>query len=64
MAGRMIAYFLVHRGPAPCFFSEVLYQALTLGPEGTVVSVGDISDADIRHKVQRVGYYEYIYMYD
>ena len=51
--GSMLAYFLIHRGPTPCFFSAELYEQLTAGLENCV-ETRFIADEDLRHQVEKV----------
>lgn len=54
MIGRMIAYFLVHRSPAPKFFSSLMYDILAYGCESCTPTVADIVDTEMKEKVQKV----------
>ena len=51
MAGELIAYFLVHGGPAPQFFSRSMYTILAGSP---CLAIKDIDDEEMRGYVQQV----------
>lgn len=52
---KMIAYFIVHTGPSPCFFSTTMHQLIAGEPcKPTVSDVGDIA---IRTQLQMVCFY-------
>eukprot|EP00794_Sanderia_malayensis_P020750 gene20750-22778_t len=43
-AGKIMAMSIVHGGPAPGFFSPVLFNALAYGPENISVGLDDVAD--------------------
>jgi hypothetical protein len=50
--GNMIAYFIVHKGPSPCFFSSTMYQLLAGKP--CYPNIADVGDFEIRTQLQMV----------
>ena len=46
LAGRIIAVSLVHGGPAPKFFSSILFDALYKDPRNILVKVDNVPDRD------------------
>eukprot|EP00794_Sanderia_malayensis_P017175 gene17175-18904_t len=44
LAGKIMAMSIVHGGPAPGFFSPVLFNALAYGPENISVGLDDVAD--------------------
>ena len=51
----MIAYFLVHRGPAPHFFSDNLYQLLVnTNKFADKLTVNDVKDPDVKENIMKV----------
>lgn len=53
-AGRMIGLSLVHGGPAPGFFSKMLFNCVLYGPENIVPTLEDLADACAKQKVKKV----------
>ncbi len=51
VAGRMIAYIVVHGGPAPQFMSERAFSCLMGKPD---VDISDISDVELRRAITQV----------
>ena len=52
LAGHMIAYFVVHGGPAPQFLSETAYNCLL--DDEPRVAASDISDITLRSAIMQV----------
>lgn len=52
----MIAYFIAHRGPAPHFFSEHMYAAVSSsnGLDDFVASLDDVCDSDYKQQIEQV----------
>jgi len=48
LAGKVLAYSIVHRGPLPRFFSRVLYVAITEGYYEAIPAISDIHDMELR----------------
>ena len=48
LAGHMMAYIIVHGGPAPQFLSETAFSCLLDKP---VVSMGDVIDGALRNSL-------------
>ncbi|KAK1160563.1 G2/M phase-specific E3 ubiquitin-protein ligase-like [Acipenser oxyrinchus oxyrinchus] len=53
-AGRMIGLSLVHGGPAPGFFSKMLFNCVLYGPENIVPIPEDLADACAKQKVKKI----------
>ncbi|XP_033099825.1 G2/M phase-specific E3 ubiquitin-protein ligase-like [Anneissia japonica] len=53
-AGQLIAMSLVHGGPSPTFFSNVLYESIAYGISKTTPGIVDVADSDIRTMLQKV----------
>jgi len=54
MAGRFIAYSIVHNGPLPTFFNRHLYTAISEGCSYAVPDVCDISELDMQLQLRKV----------
>lgn len=53
--GRLIAVSLVHGGPAPKFFSKVLFHAIAKDTGSKIsASINDIADGDMKSEIQQV----------
>ena len=48
LAGRIIAYIIVHGGPSPQFMSETAFSCLMGKPD---VDISDISDVELRRAI-------------
>ena len=55
-AGKMIAYFIVHRGPVPTFFSRFSFDMLVMGCDGIHAKKEDIMDYDIQAHLEKVNH--------
>ncbi|MBN3277309.1 G2E3 ligase, partial [Polyodon spathula] len=53
-AGRMIGLSLIHGGPAPGFFSKMLFNCVLYGPENIVPTLEDLADACAMQKVKKI----------
>ena len=42
--GRLLAYMIVHGGPAPRFLSELAFHMLAYGPSGVQASLGNLNE--------------------
>ena len=51
LAARIIAYIIVHGGPAPQFMSETGFSCLIGKPD---VDISDISDVELRMAITQV----------
>ncbi|XP_063794594.1 uncharacterized protein LOC134949797 [Pseudophryne corroboree] len=54
LAGLSISLSLVHGGPAPNFFSPVLYNALTYGWKNTPLVLQDLVDVEAKEIMQKI----------
>lgn len=54
IAGLILAYCVIHRGPKPSFFSSFLWQILSEGTDNVVPTVDDVDDFEIRSRLQAV----------
>lgn len=52
--GKIIAYCLVHGGPAPTFMSEFLFGLLAYGPDSADPTIDDIVDDEYKQQVQKI----------
>lgn len=51
----MMAYFLVHRGPAPCLMSDHLYQLLVNSARVVErLTVNDVKDPEVKENIMKV----------
>jgi len=55
VVGKVLAYCLVNRGPAPNFLHSMLYTTITEGADKAKPTVSDIVDLDMRKKMKMVG---------
>jgi hypothetical protein len=53
----MMAYFLVHRGPAPCFLSELAYNIVAFGPAKAKATIANVRDESLRARLAEVFIY-------
>lgn len=54
LAGRIIAYSIVHRGTSPTFMHPMMYTAIAEGVEYARPRVSDLHDAALESKLQEV----------
>jgi len=52
--GMVLAYSLIHGGPAPNFFSKQLYRMVSGQAAYGDCSVSDVSDMSVRQQLQQV----------
>ena len=53
-AGRIVCMSLVHGGPAPNFFSDILFNHITQVPKEQNLKVTDINDHGIRPQMEAI----------
>jgi hypothetical protein len=54
VAGEMLAYMMVHKGPTPDFFHPFTYEALSKGLNCVIQNVENVQDEEIREQLQKV----------
>lgn len=54
LAGKVMSYAIVHRGPLPQFLHPQLYAAIAEGCDATSLTVDDIPDFEVRQKMKIV----------
>ena len=65
MAGQVIAWSLIHGGPAGNFFSSSLYNAIVFTGKCRLAYIEDICNSELREKVNRVcPFVELFYLYE
>ena len=52
--GKMMAYSLVHGGPAPTFLHPSLYEAIVHGPDSVEPPINCVTDLELRNDLEMV----------